>query len=63
VQAQAFDFQTLVDAGSSPYRNHVIECFERADREPGARRCGGRLVTFVPSPAAASRGRAGSRAA
>ena len=32
VQAEAFDFKTLVDA--IRIRNHVIEVFERADREP-----------------------------
>jgi NADH dehydrogenase len=44
VQANAFDFKTLADA--IRIRNHVIECFERADREtdPVARQ---RLVTFV----------------
>ena len=34
VQAEAFDFKTLVDA--IRIRNHVIEVFERADREPNA---------------------------
>jgi NADH dehydrogenase len=44
VQAEAFDFKTLVDA--IRIRNHVIEVFERADREPNAadRRA---LVTIV----------------
>jgi NADH dehydrogenase len=44
VQANAFDFKTLSDA--IRIRNHVIDCFERADREidPVERR---RLVTFV----------------
>ena len=44
VQAEAFDFKTLVDA--IRIRNHVIEAFERADREPGPadRRA---LVTIV----------------
>jgi NADH:ubiquinone reductase (H+-translocating) len=32
VQAEAFDFKTLVDAIG--IRNHVIDAFERADREP-----------------------------
>jgi NADH:ubiquinone reductase (H+-translocating) len=32
VQAEAFDFKSLVDA--IRIRNHVIEVFERADREP-----------------------------
>jgi NADH:quinone reductase (non-electrogenic) len=44
VQANAFDFKTLADA--IRIRNHVIDCFERADREPQlARRRA--LVTFV----------------
>jgi NADH:ubiquinone reductase (H+-translocating) len=34
VQAEAFDFKTLVDA--IRIRNHVIDVFERADREPDA---------------------------
>ena len=44
VQAEAFDFKTLVDA--IRIRNHVIDAFERADREPGPadRRA---LVTIV----------------
>jgi NADH dehydrogenase len=44
IQANAFDFKTLADA--IKIRNHVIDCFERADREDdaAARR---RLVTFV----------------
>jgi NADH dehydrogenase len=44
IQRHAFDFKTLLDA--IRIRNHVIEMFERADREadPGARRT---LVTFV----------------
>ena len=44
VQAQAFDFKTLVDA--MRIRNHVIEVFERADREtnPDDRQA---LVTIV----------------
>ncbi len=44
IQRQAFDFKTLLDA--IRIRNHVIEMFERADREadPGARRA---LVAFV----------------
>jgi len=44
VQKQAFDFKSLLDA--IRIRNHVIEMFERADRErdPEARQ---RLLTFV----------------
>jgi NADH dehydrogenase len=44
VQANAFDFKSLSDA--IRIRNHVIDCFERADREidPARRR---QLVTFV----------------
>ena len=44
VQKQAFDFKSLIDA--IRIRNHVIEMFERADRErdPEARK---RLLTFV----------------
>jgi NADH:ubiquinone reductase (H+-translocating) len=44
VERLAFDFKTLLDA--IRIRNHVIEMFERADREtdPGARR---QLLTFV----------------
>ena len=44
IQRHAFDFKTLLDA--IRIRNHVIEMFERADREedPGVRRS---LVTFV----------------
>lgn len=44
VEAQAFDFKTLVDA--IQIRNHVIEVFERADREsdPSVRQA---LVTIV----------------
>jgi NADH dehydrogenase len=44
IEANAFDFKTLSDAIT--IRNHVIDCFERADREddPATRR---RLVTFV----------------
>src|SRR5262249_3081911 len=44
VQAEAFDFKTLIDA--IRIRNHVIEMFERADREPnpGDRRA---LMTIV----------------
>lgn len=44
VQAHAFDFKSLGDA--IRIRNHVIDCFERADREndPAKRRT---LVTFV----------------
>jgi NADH dehydrogenase len=44
VQAEAFDFKTLLDA--IRIRNHVIDLFERADREPdpAARSA---LVTFV----------------
>ena len=44
VEAEAFDFKSLEDA--IRLRNHVIEMFERADREPDpvARRA---LVTFV----------------
>jgi len=44
IQSQAYDFKTLMDA--IRIRNHVIEMFERADREPdpGVRRP---LVTFV----------------
>lgn len=44
VQAQAFDFKTLLDA--IRIRNHVIEMFEQADRErdPAVRRS---LLTFV----------------
>ncbi|MFY9924702.1 MAG: NAD(P)/FAD-dependent oxidoreductase [Opitutaceae bacterium] len=44
IQRHAFDFKTLLDA--IRIRNHVIEMFERADREvdPDARRT---LVTFV----------------
>jgi NADH:ubiquinone reductase (H+-translocating) len=44
VQVEAFDFKTLVDA--IRIRNHVIDAFERADREPGPadRRA---LVTIV----------------
>jgi NADH dehydrogenase len=44
VQANAFDFKTLSDA--IRIRNHVIECFERADREPDPSKRQ-RLVTFV----------------
>jgi NADH dehydrogenase len=44
VQANAFDFKSLADA--IRIRNHVIDCFERADRETDeARRRS--LVTFV----------------
>jgi NADH dehydrogenase len=44
VEAQAFDFKSLADA--IRIRNHVIDCFERADREPDeAKRRS--LVTFV----------------
>jgi NADH:ubiquinone reductase (H+-translocating) len=44
IERHAFDFKTLLDA--SRIRNHVIEMFERADREsdPEIRRA---LVTFV----------------
>src|SRR5579864_4985101 len=44
VQAEAFDFKTLVDA--IQIRNHVIEVFERADREsdPSVRQA---LLTIV----------------
>lgn len=44
VEAYAFDFKSLADA--IRIRNHVIDCFERADREDDAakRRA---LVTFV----------------
>jgi NADH dehydrogenase len=44
IEREAFDFKTLLDA--SRIRNHVIEMFERADREadPEIRRA---LVTFV----------------
>jgi NADH dehydrogenase len=44
VEAHAFDFKSIADAMS--IRNHVIDCFERADGEQDAdeRR---RLVTFV----------------
>ena len=34
VQAEAFDFKTLVDA--IRIRNHIIDVFERADREPNS---------------------------
>ena len=43
VEKLAFDFKSLLDA--IRIRNHVIEMFERADREPDASRDG--LLTFV----------------
>jgi NADH dehydrogenase len=44
VQANAFDFKSLADA--IRIRNHVIDCFERADRETDAAKRRS-LVTFV----------------
>ncbi len=44
VQANAFDFKSLADA--IRIRNHVIDCFERADRESDAAKRKS-LVTFV----------------
>jgi NADH dehydrogenase len=44
VQQHAFDFKSLLDA--IRIRNHVIDMFERADREPDKDRCR-ELLTFV----------------
>jgi NADH:ubiquinone reductase (H+-translocating) len=49
VQKLAFDFKSLVDA--IRIRNHVIEMFERADRENDRRRAGRGLPSSLPAEA------------